>query len=158
MVARFNKNSSKFDFPIHRPYQDLTEVEKELLWTGNKYFSGLNAFFKDLEEQAYKIQYRVLLSRYRGKTNCPDCLGTRLRKDAAFVKINGKSIINLVLTPVDSLLEFFQTIKLSEVDQLIAKRLLIEITNRLQFLQDVGLPYLTLNRLSSTLSGGVSAD
>lgn len=149
-------NSLKFDFPIHRAYSDLTEKEKKLLWTGNKYFAGLDEFFKDLEEQTYKIQYRVLLSRYRGKTSCPECKGTRLRKDASYVKINGKSIVDIVLMPLDKVLTFFQTLNLSEVDALIAKRLLIEITNRLQFLQDVGLSYLTLNRLSNSLSGGES--
>lgn len=149
-------NSLKFDFPIHRAYSDLTEKEKELLWTGNKYFAGLNEFFKDLEEQTYKIQYRVLLSRYRGKTSCPECKGTRLRKDASYVKIYGKSIVDIVLMPLDKVITFFQTLELSEIDTLIAKRLLIEITNRLQFLQDVGLSYLTLNRLSNSLSGGES--
>lgn len=149
-------NSLKFDFPIHRAYVDLTEKEKKLLWTGNKYFGGLNDFFKDLEEQTYKIQYRVLLSRYRGKTSCPECQGTRLRKDASYVKVDGKSIIDIVLMPLDKVLVFFQTVELSEMDALIAKRLLIEITNRLQFLQDVGLSYLTLNRLSNSLSGGES--
>jgi excinuclease ABC subunit A len=149
-------NSLKFDFPIHRAYADLTEKEKNLLWTGNKYFGGLNDFFKDLEEQTYKIQYRVLLSRYRGKTSCPECMGTRLRKDTSYVKVDGKSIIDIVLMPLDKALLFFQTLELSEVDALIAKRLLLEITNRLQFMQDVGLSYLTLNRLSNSLSGGES--
>ncbi len=149
-------NSLKFDFPIHRAYADLTEKEKKLLWTGNKYFGGLNEFFKDLEEQTYKIQYRVLLSRYRGKTSCPECKGTRLRKDASYVKVGGKSITDIVLMPLDKVLTFFQTLELAETDALIAKRLLIEITNRLQFLQDVGLSYLTLNRLSNSLSGGES--
>src|SRR5690606_7337597 len=149
-------NSLKFDFPIHRAYSDLTEEQKSLLWTGNKYFGGLNEFFKDLEEHTYKIQYRVLLSRYRGKTSCPECLGTRLRKDSTYVKIAGKSITDIVLTPLDKLLTFFQTLELSEMDAMIAKRLLLEIENRLQFLQDVGLSYLTLNRLSNSLSGGES--
>jgi excinuclease ABC subunit A len=149
-------NSLKFDFPIHRAYADLTEKEKNLLWTGNKYFGGLNEFFKDLEEQTYKIQYRVLLSRYRGKTSCPECKGTRLRKDTTYVKVAEKSITDIVLMPLDKVLSFFQTLELSELDALIAKRLLIEITNRLQFLQDVGLGYLTLNRLSNSLSGGES--
>lgn len=149
-------NSLKFDFPIHRAYSDLTEEQKSLLWTGNKYFGGLNEFFKELEEHTYKIQYRVLLSRYRGKTSCPECLGTRLRKDTTYVKIAGKSITDIVLTPLDKLLVFFQTLELSELDAMIAKRLLLEIDNRLQFLQDVGLSYLTLNRLSNSLSGGES--
>lgn len=149
-------NSLKFDFPIHRAYADLTEKEKKLLWTGNKYFGGLDDFFKDLEEQTYKIQYRVLLSRYRGKTSCPECMGTRLRKDTSYVKVDGKSITDIVLMPLDKALLFFETLELSEIDALIAKRLLLEITNRLQFMQDVGLSYLTLNRLSNSLSGGES--
>jgi excinuclease ABC subunit A len=146
----------KFDFPIHRPYYELTPEQKKLLWTGNKYFGGLNAFFKMLEENTYKIQYRVMLSRYRGKTTCPDCNGSRLRKDASYVKVGGKSISELVLKPVKDLLQFFRGLGLDEHDQAIAKRLMIEITNRLQFLEDVGLGYLTLNRLSNTLSGGES--
>jgi excinuclease ABC subunit A len=149
-------NSHKFDFPVHRPYYDLTTKEKQLLWTGNKYFSGLNSFFKFLEEQSYKIQYRVMLSRFRGKTICPDCHGTRLRKDASFVKINDYSIIDMVLLPVAELLDVVKFLKLTKQEKEIAKRLLIEITNRLQFLCNVGLSYLTLNRLSNTLSGGES--
>ena len=150
--------STKFNFPIHRPIKDLSEEEYELLWTGNEYFEGLNRFFKHLEEQSYKIQYRVMLSRYRGKTQCPDCNGTRLRKDASYVKINKKSIADLVLMPVDELKTWFQVLNehLSKHDQQIAKRLLVEINNRLGYLTDVGLGYLTLNRLSSTLSGGES--
>lgn len=150
------KNASKFDFPIHRPISELTAKQKELLWTGNKYFAGLNEFFKYLEEQTYKIQYRVMLSRYRGKTNCPDCKGSRLRKDASYVQIQEHSIIDLVLMPLNRLLEFFRTLKLDEQQQKIAKRLLMEITNRISFLNEVGLGYLTLNRLSNTLSGGES--
>jgi len=146
----------KFDFPIHRSYSELTAEQQELLWTGNKYFRGLHDFFKELEEQTYKIQYRVMLSRYRGKTDCPDCKGTRLRHDATYVKINGKSIIDLVLLPIDELLQFFQTMTLTKNEETIAKRLLLEIANRIQFLSDVGLSYLTLNRLSNTLSGGES--
>ncbi len=149
-------NAAKFDFPVHRPYRELSEKQKKLLWTGNEYFHGLNAFFKHLEEQAYKIQYRVMLSRYRGKTICPDCNGTRLRKDASYVKIENKSINEVVLEPVKENLEFFRHIKLNEHDKQVAKRILAEIVNRLQFLDDVGLGYLTLNRLSNTLSGGES--
>lgn len=149
-------NAYKFDFPVHKPYYELSEKQKSLLWTGNEYFDGLNAFFKHLEEKAYKIQYRVMLSRYRGRTVCPDCKGTRLRKDASYVKINDKSIIDLVLMPVDEIADFFTNIELSEHDQQVAKRLLIEIQNRLAYLMDVGLGYLTLNRLSSSLSGGES--
>jgi len=146
----------KFDFPIHRAYADLTEKQKELLWTGNKYFEGLTAFFDELEAQTYKIQYRVMLSRYRGKTTCPDCKGTRLRQDASYVKVGDKSIIDIVLLPIDQALDFFQHLSLADNEQIIAKRLLAEITNRIQFLCDVGLSYLTLNRLSNTLSGGES--
>lgn len=150
------KTALKFDFPIHRSYSDLTKEQQELLWTGNKYFEGLNDFFIDLEKQTYKIQYRVMLSRYRGKTTCPDCLGTRLRKDATYVKIQGKSIIDIVLLPLDEALAIFKALSLTDNEQIIAKRLLAEIINRLQFLCDVGLSYLTLNRLSNTLSGGES--
>src|SRR3569833_130052 len=153
---RLVKSALKFDFPIHRQYNFLTLKEQELLWTGNQYFQGLNAFFKEMEEQTYKIQYRVLLSRYRGKTTCPECKGSRLRQDASYVKINGKSITDIVLMPLDKALEFFKTIELNETDVKIGKRLLMEITNRLSFLNDVGLRYLTLNRLSNTLSGGES--
>ncbi|WP_202925391.1 excinuclease ABC subunit UvrA [Mucilaginibacter sp. 14171R-50] len=150
------KNSLKFDFPIHRQYNQLTEEQQRLLWTGNQYFRGLDAFFKEMEEQTYKIQYRVLLSRYRGKTTCPECKGSRLRKDATYVKIDGKSITDVVLMPLDTALEFFSNLQLNETDLKIGKRLLLEITNRLSFLNDVGLAYLTLNRLSNTLSGGES--
>lgn len=150
------KHSTKFDFPIHRSVSQLTNAERKLLWKGNKYFKGLDAFFTFLEEQTYKIQYRVMLSRYRGKTNCPDCLGSRLRSDATYVKVTGHSITDLVLMPLKELLPFFETIKLDERDQKIAKRLLLEITNRILFLNEVGLGYLTLNRLSNTLSGGES--
>ncbi|MCO5950661.1 excinuclease ABC subunit UvrA [Mucilaginibacter flavidus] len=150
------KSALKFDFPIHRQYNFLTEKEQQLLWIGNQYFRGLNEFFKEMEEQTYKIQYRVLLSRYRGKTTCPECKGSRLRKDASYVKINGKSITDVVLMALDKALDFFQTIELNETDAKVGKRLLMEITNRLLFLNDVGLSYLTLNRLSNTLSGGES--
>jgi len=150
------KNSLKFDFPIHRAYSDLTAAQKELLWTGNSYFIGLNQFFEELEEQTYKIQYRVMLSRYRGKTDCPDCRGTRLRKDATYVKVGGRSITDIVLMPLEEALAFFTDLSLEGNEKVIAKRLLAEINNRLQFLCDVGLSYLTLNRLSNTLSGGES--
>lgn len=150
------KVANKFDFPIHRPYYELNSVDRQLLWTGNKYFKGLNDFFQHLEEQSYKIQYRVMLSRYRGKTTCPDCMGTRLRKDANYVKVGGKSITDLVLLPVADSLAFFAELKLTEREKQVASRILIEIKNRLTFLNDVGLGYLTLNRLSNTLSGGES--
>lgn len=155
-LQKFVRSAIKFDFPVHRAFADLTKEQQQLLWTGNEYFEGLDQFFKELEEQTYKIQYRVMLSRYRGKTNCPECKGTRLRKDAGFVKINGKSISDVVLMPLDEALALFSTLELSENDAVIAKRLLAEITNRLKFLTDVGLSYLTLNRLSNTLSGGES--
>ncbi|QQL49214.1 excinuclease ABC subunit UvrA [Mucilaginibacter ginkgonis] len=153
---RLVKNAIKFDFPVHRAYNQLTEAEKQLLWKGNQYFRGLDDFFEELETQTYKIQYRVILSRYRGKTTCPECKGSRLRKDASYVKIYGKSITDIVLMPLDKALEFFNGLELNEHDEKIARRLLTEITNRLMFLNDVGLSYLTLNRLSNTLSGGES--
>ena len=150
------KSALKFDFPVHRSYNQLTDAQRSLIWTGNKYFRGLDNFFQHLEEQTYKIQYRVMLSRYRGKTTCPDCKGSRLRKDASYVKIAGKSITDLVLMPLDTALGFCQSLELSPNEAKIAKRLLLEITNRIKFLTDVGLSYLTLNRLSNTLSGGES--
>lgn len=149
-------NAYKFDFPIHKPYFELTQEQKQLLWDGNTYFNGLYQFFKHLEEKTYKIQYRVMLSRYRGKTKCPTCNGTRLRKEATFVKINQKHITQLVDLPINEVLDFFKNIKLDKHDQSIAKRLLKEIITRLQFLNDVGLNYLSLNRRSNTLSGGES--
>lgn len=150
------KHALKFDFPVHRAYNQLTEEQRRLLWTGNKWFRGLDDFFLELESQTYKIQYRVMLSRYRGKTNCPECKGSRLRQDASYVKVGGRSIIDIVLMPLDSALDFFSSLDLSENETKIAKRLLTEITNRIKFLNDVGLSYLTLNRLSNTLSGGES--
>ena len=149
-------NAMKFDFPIHKPFYDLSLEQQELVWTGNKYFKGLNKFFKKVEEKSYKIQFRVMLSRYRGKTLCPDCRGTRLRKDANYVKVGGKSITDIVLMPVSDLGDFFNQIKLTGHQMDIASRLLVEIKNRLQYLNNVGLGYLTLNRLSATLSGGES--
>ena len=148
--------ADKFNFPIHKPYYELTDEQRQLLWTGNKHFEGLNAFFKMLEGNQYKIQYRVMLARYRGKTTCPDCNGSRLKKEASYIRVSGKSISELVLMPVRKLKEFFDNIELDETDAAIAKRLLIEINNRINFLQDVGLGYLTLNRLSNSLSGGES--
>lgn len=148
------KHGIEFDFPIHRTYAELTEAEKELLWTGNKHFKGINAFFKFLESKTHKIQYRVMLSRYRGRTVCPECKGTRLRKDASYVKIAGKSITDLVLLPVKRSLQFFKELDLTETEEKVARRLLREINNRLEYLDRVGLGYLTLNRLTNTLSGG----
>jgi len=149
-------NADKFDFPIHKPYYQLSEEQKQLLWTGNKYFYGLNAFFEHLEEKKYKIQYRVMLSRYRGKTSCPDCRGTRLKKEASYVKVGNKSLQDLVLMPLDELYDFFKKLKLTSHEKNISSRILIEINSRLDFLLNVGLSYLTLNRLSSALSGGES--
>jgi excinuclease ABC subunit A len=149
-------NAYKFDFPIHKPFYQLSDEQKELIWVGNEYFQGLNDFFKELEEKNYKIQNRVMLSRYRGKTKCHSCKGKRLRIEASYVKIEGKTISDLVDLPIRNLVTFFQEMKLSEFDQKVAKRLLIEINNRLTFLVDVGLEYLTLNRNSATLSGGES--
>ncbi len=149
-------HAEKFKFPIHKPYFQLTDAQKQLLWTGNQYFMGLNDLFKEIESQQYKIQYRVMLSRYRGKTLCPDCHGTRLRKEANYVKINGKSISQLVDLPINELYTFITSLQLPEHEAEVAKRLIREITTRLQFLMDVGLEYLTLNRQSNTLSGGES--
>ena len=146
-----------FDFPIHKPFYELTPEQKHLIWTGNEHFRGLNAFFRELEEKQYKkIQYRVLLSRYRGKTICPDCNGTRLRKEAGYVKIQQKSIQDLCSMSVHDLTQWFDQLTLSPIEQQTADMLLKEIRSRLQFMQDVGLGYLTLNRMSSTLSGGES--
>ena len=149
-------NSHKFDFPVHKPYFELTPEQKELVWNGNEYFEGLNQFFEFLESKAYKIQNRVMLSRYRGKTKCSACQGKRLRQEAEYVKINGSSITELVVKPLDKVRAFFAELKLDEYEAKIAKRLLTEINNRLQFLSEVGLDYLTLNRKSNSLSGGES--
>ncbi|WP_430820553.1 excinuclease ABC subunit UvrA [Carboxylicivirga caseinilyticus] len=149
-------NAHYFNFPIHKPFFELSKEEKKLLWTGNEHFYGLDQFFKHVEEQQYKIQYRVMLSRYRGKTICPECSGARLKKEASWVKVNDRNIHDLVNLPVSELNTFFAQLTLNKHDQKVAGRLLTEIQTRLQFLNDVGLGYLTLNRLSSTLSGGES--
>ena len=149
-------NAYKFDFPIHKPWYELSAEQRQLVWDGNKYFTGLTGFFKELEEKSYKIQNRVLLARYRGKTRCHSCHGRRLRKEANYVKIQGKSISDLVEISIEKLQTFFKELTLSPYEQEVAKRLLIEINSRLQFLSDVGLGYLTLNRKSNTLSGGES--
>ena len=149
-------NAYKFDFPIHKPWYELSAEQRQLVWDGNKYFTGLTDFFKELEEKSYKIQNRVLLARYRGKTRCHSCHGRRLRKEANYVKIEGKSISDLVEISIEKLQAFFRELTLSPYEQEVAKRLLIEINSRLQFLSDVGLGYLTLNRKSNTLSGGES--
>ncbi len=149
-------NSHKFDFPIHKPFFELSDEQKQLIWTGNDYFEGLNSFFTELESKAYKIQNRVMLSRYRGKTKCNVCKGKRLREEANYVKIAGITITDLVEMPLDNLANFFKQLELDDYDTSIAKRLLKEINNRLSFLSNVGLDYLTLNRKSNTLSGGES--
>ncbi|MBQ4821906.1 excinuclease ABC subunit UvrA [Aquimarina sp. MMG016] len=146
----------KFDFPIHKPYFELSEEQKELLWTGNEYFEGINTFFEELEAKAYKIQNRVMLSRYRGKTKCNTCKGKRLRQETNYIKVGDATLNDLVELPLNELADFFKKLKLNEYDAAIAKRLLKEINNRLEFLQNVGLEYLTLNRKSNTLSGGES--
>ncbi|WBX72035.1 excinuclease ABC subunit UvrA [Tenacibaculum retecalamus] len=149
-------NAETFEIPIHKPWFELSEAQKKLIWNGTKKFEGINDLFKKLEEKSYKIQNRVMLSRYRGKTTCTDCNGKRLRKEANYVKVNDKVISDLVTLPLDELAVFFKNINLNENDKNIAKRLLTEINNRLLFLTDVGLKYLTLNRTSNTLSGGES--
>lgn len=149
-------NSHKFDFPIHKPFFDLTDDQRQLIWEGNSYFTGLNDFFKDLEANSYKIQNRVMLSRYRGKTKCNVCNGKRLRPEANYVKVADKTISDLVDLPINELRDFFKAVKLTIFEEKVAKRLLLEINNRLRFLSDVGLDYLTINRKSATLSGGES--
>jgi excinuclease ABC subunit A len=147
-------NSLEFNFPIHRPINQLSQEQYRLLWTGNKYFKGIDKFFDYVGSKTHKIQYRVLLSRYRGRTLCPQCQGTRLRRDANYVMINDKSISDLVLMPVSDAYTFFKELKIEGIDEKVSRQLLIEIKNRLEYLELVGLGYLTLNRLTSTLSGG----
>lgn len=149
-------NSHKFDFPIHKPYFELSDEQKDVIWKGNKYFEGLDSFFAELESKAYKIQNRVMLSRYRGKTKCNVCKGKRLREEASYVKINGATITDLVDLPLNELTVFFKDLQLNKYEEKIARRLLTEISTRLEFLTNVGLSYLTLNRRSNTLSGGES--
>ncbi len=146
----------RYNFPIHTPYSELTEAQKNFLWYGNSVFDGIYGFFRWVDENQYKIQYRVLKARYRGKTTCPVCHGSRLRADVNYVKIAGYTITDLVKMPVSKLRALFNNLEISETDRAIGKRLLLEITNRLEFLDEVGLGYLTLDRLSSTLSGGES--
>jgi excinuclease ABC subunit A len=148
------KNGIQFDFPIHRAYEDLDPEHQELIWKGNKYFKGLDEFFAHLQSKTHKIQYRVMLSRFRGRTTCPDCKGTRLRKDASYVKVDQKSIIDIVLLPIEKAYDHFLNIQLTPSEEKVANRLLKEIINRLEYIDKVGLGYLTLNRLTSTLSGG----
>ncbi len=148
------ETAHRFDFPVHTPYQDLSKEQRRLLWTGNAHFHGIHAFFEELEEKTYKIQNRVMLARYRGKTLCHTCEGGRLRKEATYVKIAGKPITELVDMPIDELLMHIESLEFNEFDAQIGRRLLLEITNRLRYMCDLGLSYLTLNRLSATLSGG----
>ncbi|MGB4959683.1 MAG: excinuclease ABC subunit UvrA, partial [Saprospiraceae bacterium] len=153
-LAQLIKHASEFDLPIHKPFKDLTEEQQELVWSGNRYFDGIDAFFTELEEGAYKIQNRVMLSRYRGKTSCNVCKGGRLRKEATYVKVGGKDITKLMKVPIDELLPFIKDLKLSDHDQKIADRILTEIKNRLGTMIEIGLGYLHIDRLASTLSGG----
>ncbi len=153
-LSHFLSVAHHFDFPVHRAYQDLSKEERKLLWDGNSYFEGIHAFFDELERNTYKIQNRVMLARYRGRTVCRTCEGGRLRKEATYVKIGGKSISELTVIPISELPQFFSNLQLNAYDMQVGKRLLLEIKNRLQFMNDLGLGYLTLNRLSSTLSGG----
>lgn len=149
-------NAVKFDFPIFTPYYQLTDEQRRVLWEGNEFFQGINDFFRMLEENQYKIQYRVMLARYRGKTICPQCHGTRLKPEAGYVKVGGKNISELVDLPITELKKFFDTLQLTKHDEEVARRILTEINSRIRFLIDVGLGYLTLNRLSNSLSGGES--
>jgi excinuclease ABC subunit A len=153
-LQAFLQQAHRFDFPVHRPWQELSREQRKLLWKGNPYFHGIDDFFRELEGQLYKIQNRVMLARYRGRTTCPDCGGSRLRPEASYVKINGRTIAELTELPADQLADFFDQLSLSPTDSKIAGRLLLEIKNRLNFMLGVGLKYITLNRLSSSLSGG----
>jgi excinuclease ABC subunit A len=148
------KNGIKFDFPVHRPYSELTQKQRDLVWNGNEYFDGLHEFFRYIASKTHKIQYRVMLSRFRGRTTCPDCRGTKLRKDAAYVKVADASITDLVLMPIEDALVFFQKMQLPAYEQKVSERILTEIKSRLEYMVKVGLGYLTLNRVTSTLSGG----
>lgn len=150
------KHAHKVNFPIHTPYYELTEAEKNILWNGCPYFGGIYDFFNYLESKKYKIQNRVMIARYTGKTKCPECHGTRLKPEASYVKIGGKSVPELVEMPVSDLKVFFDTLSLTPAQNKVAERILPDIKNRLEFLLEVGLGYLTLNRLSSSLSGGES--
>ena len=150
------ENAYKFDFPIHTPFHELTQEQKRMLWRGNEYFHGLDDFFAYIDSERRKIQFRVMKARYTGKTTCPECGGSRLRREALYVKVGGKTVADLVVMPVDELIAFFAGLELDGHDTKTAARILVEIRNRLQYLADVGLGYLTLDRLSSTLSGGES--
>jgi len=148
------KNGIKFDFPVHRSIGELSRKQYDLLWNGNEHFDGLHEFFRYLATKTHKIQYRVMLSRFRGRTTCPDCRGTKLRKDAAYVKIADTSITDLVLMPIEDAVVFFEKLKLPAYEQKVSERILTEIKSRLEYMEKVGLGYLTLNRVTSTLSGG----
>ncbi|HRG32496.1 MAG: excinuclease ABC subunit UvrA [Saprospiraceae bacterium] len=150
------KVAHQIDFPIHKPYHDLSNAQKDLLWEGKDSFAGINAFFKDLEEKSYKIQNRIMLARYRGRTACTVCKGGRLRPEAGLVKVDGRNFKDMMFVPVEELLDFFQNIKITESEREIAKRILVEIINRLSVLNNIGLSYLTLDRLANSLSGGES--
>ncbi|MFM2395041.1 MAG: hypothetical protein RLZZ546_3024, partial [Bacteroidota bacterium] len=153
-LDRLLKSAHNFDFPVHKPYKNLTDKQQELLWNGNEHFWGINEFFAELETKTYKIQNRVILARYRGNTACNECRGYRLRKEASYIKIDNKHIGELINIPIDELKSFFDKISLSKHDKQLAERIIYEVNSRLQTMIDVGLGYLTLNRLSSTLSGG----
>lgn len=160
IMGQFQKqlimNASKFGFPIHKPYAQLTQAQKDLLWNGNRYFTGINGFFDMVESMKYKVQYKYMLARYSGKTLCKACHGSRLKKETEYVKIGGKSIGELMDMSIDRLYDFFQGLQLEEYEQKIAKRAIMEITGRLRYIKAVGLGYLTLSRYSNTLSGGES--
>lgn len=153
-LDNFISATAHVDFPIHRPYNELTEAQQDLLWEGNTHFKGISDFFSELQEKTYKIQNRVMLARYRGRTTCPACKGARLRTEARYVKVGDKAISELINVPIDQLVSFFDKLKLSKHDKKIAKRILLEISSRLSTMINVGLPYLSLDRLSATLSGG----
>jgi len=153
---QFIKGSRKFNFPVHKPLMDLTKEQYKVLWEGNEFVNGINDFFKEVEQNLYKVQYRVLLSRYRGRTLCPDCNGYRLRKEALYVKVSDRHIGELCDMPISELTQWFASLQLSDYDKTVSKRILIEIHHRLKTLLDVGLGYLTLNRLANSLSGGES--
>ena len=153
-LDRLVATAAHFDFPVHKPFFQLTPAQQELIWTGNEYFEGLNDFFRMLEENAYKIQYRVMLARYRGRTLCPECKGSRISRDASYVKVGGKDIGSLLELPIDQLQDFFSGLELNPYDEKVARRILVEIQSRLTYMLDLGLNYLTLNRRSNTLSCG----
>lgn len=153
-LDQFISVAHHFDFPIHRAYFELTKEQKKLLWTGNNFFMGINAFFEELQEKTYKIQNRVMLARYRGKTTCTSCDGGRLRIEASYVKIGGMDIMEVVQMPISEMKAFFEALVLSDYDAVVAKRILFEVNNRLQIMDDIGLSYLSMNRLSNSLSGG----